>query len=145
MAHEKLDRLAVYGGKGFWLRAAYMDGFGDKSITAVVRLGDRSDPANPRNNPIGEDLPVRFIRVPGNQEAGIEPKLFDDDGITVRVTASSARLIRDLTPDDLRGCAPDCTTPELVRYHLATINNTCLPSPNEAVTIFRFEYRPSAR
>lgn len=140
MSERPLDRLATYGGKGFWIRAAYQEGFGNRTITAVVRPGDRSSPNDQRNNPPGEDLPVRFIRVPGDQQRSIAPELFPDDGTTVRVTDCIAKPIGKLTTDDLRGCAPDCATPELVRYHLGSVYNTLLPSSDEVVTIFRFEY-----
>lgn len=142
MPEAELDRLATYGGKGFWIRAAYMEGFKDKSITAVVRPGDRSDPKDQRNNPLGEDLPVRFIDVPGDQSRGIPALLFRDDGTTVRVTECLVRQIRDLTSEDLRGTAPDTMTAELVRYHLATLYNTPLPSWDDFVTIFRFVHVP---
>lgn len=143
MPEPKLDRLATYGGKGFWIRAEYREGFKNRTITAVIRPGDRSNPKDPRNNPRGVDLPVRFIRIPGEPSLGIDAQLFPDDGTTVRITGCIVKRIRELTTDDLRGTAPDTATPELVQKHLVTIYNTPLPSPDDIVTIFRFEYAPN--
>lgn len=137
---RKLGRLQTYGGTGLWIRAAYRDGFSNKSITAVVRRGDRSNPTNARFLPDGEGLPVRFIRVPGDQARNTPPELFEDEGITVRIISYMVKRIENLTTDDLEGCSPDAATPELVRYHLAIHENTALPSPDEIVTVWRFEY-----
>jgi hypothetical protein len=129
---------------GFWIRAMYMGGFQDQSITAVVRAGDRSNPEDFRCIPAGVDIPVRFIRKPGDASKNIEPELYSDDGTTVRLTGTVVERIRDLTPENLRGTTPDTATPELVQYHLAGINNTPLPSLEEWVTIWQFEYCPKA-
>ena len=122
------------------MRSAYHEGFRERQITTVIRPGDRSDPNDPRNNPPDIDLPVRFIKVPGDQARSIPAELFPDDGTTVRFTGCTVKPIKDLTPDDLRGCPPDARTPELVRYHLALTYNTPLPPPESLVTLFHFEY-----
>lgn len=141
----KLDRAAVYTVPGLWIRRAYKEEFLNQSITAVVRPGDRSDPIKAKGVylPQGVDLPVRFIERPGNREAGTGPQLYPDDGTTIRVTWYIVKRIGDLTTDDLCGTAPDTATPELVRYHLATIYNIPLPNNDDIVTIWRFEYQPN--
>lgn len=135
-----LDRLAEYGGKGLWIRAPYMALFKEKKIRAVIRPGKRYTSSDPRSLPLEENLPVRFIRVPGDQSRGIQPELYPDDGTTIRVIIVSLRRIRDLSPQDLKDTAPDTQTAELVRYHLATLYNTELPSLDDWVTIFHFKY-----
>lgn len=139
-----LNRATVYGTPGFWIRAVYMDAFQNKRITAVVRPGDRSSKEKTpiTNLPLGVDLPVRFIKKSGNQERGYGPELFPDEGTTIRVTECLVKKISELSADDLRGTAPDTATPELVRYHLATVYDTALPSFDDMATIWRFEYRP---
>lgn len=138
-----LDRASKYGDKAFWIRVLYMEAFQSHRITAVVRPGDRTkDPTQPTSLPVGVDLPVRFIRKSGNQAQGIAAEFFPDDGMTIRITQGLVRRIGELTADDLLGMAPDTATPELVRYHLATIYDTPLPPLDSEVTIWRFEYRP---
>ncbi len=124
----------------------YMEGFKNQSITAVVRPGDRSKKENAPLTylPEGIDLPVRFLVRAGNQEGGIPPQLFPDDGTTIRVIGHIVKPVRELTAEDLSGTAPDTATPELVRYHLATIYDMPLLSQNDIVTIWRFEYRSNA-
>lgn len=139
-----LDRATVYDTPGLWIRAVYMEGFKNKSITAVVRIKDRTDPKNPNYIPPDQDIAVRFIEKPGNQAESRGPVFFPDDGTTVRRTASIVKTIGELTAEDLAGTAPDTATAELVRYHLATINDTPLPSFDTVVTIWRFEYAPNA-
>ena len=119
-----------------------MAGFQDKSITAVVRSGDRTNQDDFRCIPEGVDMPVRFIKKPGDASRNMEAELFPDDGTTIRRTSAIVKKIEDLTSEDLLGTTPDTATPELVRYHLACINNTTLPSFKDVVTIWRFEYCP---
>ncbi len=140
------DRATVYGTPGFWIRSVYMEGFQNQSITAVIRPGDRStkEKAPQTNLPLGVDLPVRFIKKSGNQKGNTGPDLFPDDGTTVCITECIVKKISELTEDDLRGMAPDTATPELVRYHLATIYDTPLPNMEDIVTIWRFEYVQNA-
>ena len=139
-----LDRVVVHGqGHALWLRPVYMAGFQAKQITAVVRPGDRSDPKSPTGFLVGEDLAARFIQKAGDPAKKVAPEFFPDDGTTVRVKECIVKKIRELTPADLTGTAPDTATPELVRYHLATIYNTELPKDDDVVTIWRFEYRPN--
>ncbi len=134
-----LDRCNTYRQLGLWIRAAYMTGFQNQSITAVVRDGDRVTPQDFKFLPEGIDLPVRFIRKTGDALRGLEAELYLDDGTTVRRTEVIVKPICELTAEDLRG-----TTPELVRYHLALVNDTLLPSPESFVTIWRFVYCPKA-
>ncbi len=139
-----LNRASKYGEPAFWVRSVHMEGFQAHAIKAVVRPGNRmKDPTQPTFLPVGVDLPVRFIRKSGNQGQGIAPEFFADDGTTIRITEGLVRRISELTADDLHGMAPDTATAELVRYHLATIYDTPLPSPDSEVTIWRFEYRPN--
>lgn len=136
-----LDRCSKYGMVGLWIRSAYMAGFQDKSITAVIRSGDRTNPDDFKCIPQGVEMPVRFIKKSGNAQAGLEALLFPDDGTTIVRTEAIVKVIKDLTKDDLHGTTPDTATPELVRYHLALINDTQLPGWEDVVTIWRFEYR----
>ncbi len=141
-----LDRARTYGVPALWIRTVYHEGFQNRVITAVVRPGDRSseEKAPKTYLPLNADLAVRFIVTPGNVESGILPVLMPDDGTTVRVTGFVVKHIGELTPEDLEGTAPDTSTQELVRYHLATVYNTALPALDEVVTIWRFVYRPTA-
>jgi hypothetical protein len=86
------------------------------------------------------EIPVRFIRRAGDQNAGIPPEFFDDDGTSVIVTECLVRRIKDLTLTDLIGMAPDTATPELVRYHIGTLYDIELPDDEFLVTIWRFRY-----
>jgi len=140
-----LCRAEKYGDPAFWVRAVHMAGFQFHSITAVVRPGDRmKDPVQPTSLPVGVDIPVRFIKKSGNQGLGVAPEFYPDGGMTIRITEGIVKPIGELTKDDLRGMAPDTATSELVRYHLATLYDKPLPSEDELVTIWRFEYRPDA-
>lgn len=138
-----LDRCNTYGEVGLWMRAAYLEGFQDRTITAVPRAGDRISRPDYKTLKLGEDYPVRFIKKPG-QGFDVPAELYPDDGTTVRITECFVKKIRHLTADHLRGLPLDAATPELVRYHLAMINNMPLPSWSDMVTIWRFEYRPNA-
>lgn len=136
-----LDRAAIYGDQGFWIRQAYRDLFRKRQISAVVRLGDRSDPGHKNYVPLGVPLPIRFIRKMGDGPTGVVGKtgnLLPDDGTTFVRTECVVKKIGNLTEENLRGSAPDTATPELVRYHLATINDTELPDWDTVVTIWRF-------
>lgn len=135
-----LNRAAFYGDQGFWIRLAYLELFRKRGITAVVRLGDRSDSEHQNFIPAGVPLPVRFIKGFGPAEIGAPGNLLSDDGTTFVRTECIVKCIGDLTEEDLAGSAPDTSTKELVRYHLATINNTELPSWDTKVTIWRFEF-----
>ena len=117
--------------------------FQDKSITAVVRAGDRVSKPDYRTLVVGQEYPVRFIKRPGMGH-DVPAELFQDDGTTVRITEGFVRMLAYLTEKDLIGMAPDQATPELVRYHLAIVNNTTIPAWNEFVTIWRFEHLPNA-
>lgn len=141
-----LDRAGTYGISALWIRSVYYEGFQNRSITAVVRPGDRSSEAKTPKTylPTGTDLAVRFIVTPGNVETGALPVLMPDDGTTISVTECIVKRIGELTQEDLVGTAPDTQTPELVRYHLATVYNTLLPPLDDVVTIWRFAYRPTA-
>lgn len=139
-----LNRAAVYGDQGLWIRQAYRQLFEKQEINAVVRLGDRSDPTHKNYIPPGKPLPVRFIRGRGAADIGVEGNLLPDDGTTFRRTGVVVKKIEDLSADDLKGTAPDTATPELVRYHLATINDMTLPPWDTVVTIWQFEYEPRA-
>jgi hypothetical protein len=135
-----LNRASVYGDQGFWIRLAYRELFKKQEIKAVVRLGDRSDPLHKNFIPAGVPLPVRFIKGFGKAEVGVPGNLLPDDGTTFIRTGCLVKCLGDLTEEDLAGSAPDTATKELVRYHLATINNTELPSWDTKVTIWRFEF-----
>jgi hypothetical protein len=137
-----LDRACVYGDEGFWIRQAYRELFQQQLITAVVRMGDRSNPSDFRHIRKGVPIPVRFIIKPGIPKKGIKGDLFPDDGTTIERTECIVKRIGELTLDDLQGTAPDTATSELVRYHLATINNSSLPSMDTVITIWRFTYLP---
>lgn len=137
-----LNRAGVYGGEGFWIRKAYRGLFDAQSITAVVRLGDRSDPDHKNHIRAGVPLPVRFIKGRGPADVGMTGNLEPDDGTTFERTGCTVKTIGELTEVDLRCTAPDTATPELVRYHLATLNDTDLPDLDTVVTIWRFKYLP---
>lgn len=139
-----LDRCNVYGQVGLWIRAVYKEGFKNKTITAVVRAGDRTNPDDFKCIPEGVDMPVRFIKRPGDASRDINAELYPDDGTTIRRVGVIVKRIGDLTEEDLSGTTPDTATPELVRYHLAMINNTSLPPLDDVVTIWRLEYQPNA-
>lgn len=140
-----LDRAATYGDAGFWIRQVYQHLFKSRGITAVVRLGDRSDPEHKNHIPAGVPLPVRFIRGRGAAEVGTPGNLLPDDGTTFIRTGCIVKKIGQLTTEDLVGTAPDTATPELVRYHLGTINDTPIPDWETVVTIWEFEYAPNAK
>lgn len=139
-----LNRASVYTDQGLWIRQAYRGLFTRREITAVVRLGDRSDPGHRNYIPPEKPLPVRFIRKVAPPVAGVAGDLLPDDGTTIIRTSCIVRQLHELTGEDLAGTAPDTATPELVRYHLATINDTELPSWDTVITIWRFEYAPDA-
>jgi hypothetical protein len=139
-----LDRCPVQTDTGLWIRPAYRDGFDQGTITAVVRRRDRSDPKDPTFIPLDVDIPVRFIEQMGRRDANIQPKLFADDGTTVQIKRRIVKAIKDLTAEDLAGGTPDIAMPELVRYHLALVDNTVLPVWDEMVTVYQFEHRPKA-
>lgn len=141
-----LNRASTYGVPALWIRSVYHEGFQNRSITAVVRPGDRSSYEKTPNTylPLNTDLAVRFIITPGDVKTKTLPVLMPDDGTTISVSECIVKRIGDLTSLDLVGTAPDTQTPELVRYHLATVYNTALPSLDDVVTIWRFMYRPQA-
>ncbi len=129
---------------GFWVRAPYREGFQNQTITTVVREGDRSNPDDTRHAPAGVDLAVRFIKKVGDSSRGVKAELYSDDGTTVRRVGMVVKQIKDLTEEDLRGSTPDTATPELVRYHLAMVANSELPSWEATVTVWYIEYQPNA-
>lgn len=139
-----LNRAGNYGDQGLWIRKVYREGFLNRTITAVVRPGDRSIPKTPGYFLPYTYLPVRFIRKPGESRVGVEGNLFPDDGTTVQVTGRIVKTIGELTQEDLRGTAPDTANPALVRYHLATVYDTELPGLDDIVTIWKFEHCPNA-
>lgn len=135
-----LDRCNTHGMIGFWVRAPHMEGFQNRSITTVVREGDRSNPSDTRHAPEGEDLAVRFIKKVGDGSRGIKAELYPDDGTTVRRVGMKVKRLKDLTEEDLKGSTLDTRTPELVRYHLAMVANSELPSWETVVTVWHLEY-----
>ncbi|MCR4286082.1 MAG: hypothetical protein NUW00_04275 [Candidatus Kaiserbacteria bacterium] len=139
-----LNRAGIYGDEGLWIRKAYREGILKRSITAVLRPGDRSNPSDYTHIRQGVPVVVRFIVAPGEAKVGQPGNLMPDDGTTVIRTKCIVKPIKDVTEEDLHGCAPDHATPELVRYHLAVTYNTALPSWDDVVTIWHFEYAPNA-
>ena len=141
-----LNRASLYSDRSLWIRQGYMEIVRNQSLTAVVRIMDRSNPEHKNHIPLGRSLPIRFIDKPwvsasvGSDRCG---DLYPDEGITFERTGVIVKEIKDLTVDDLRGTAPDTATAELVRYHLASINNSPLPSWDTVVTIWRFKYLPN--
>ncbi len=164
MLNRGLDtsELGPAGALGLWTRKVYREGFQNGSITAVIRPGDRSHRTVRGWLPQGVGVAIRFIDAlgyrPGADEKNvfamttlprydvslgeIVPTFLPDDGTTVAITGFLVKTIGELTEDDLRGCSPDCSTPELVKYHLGVFYNLELPGADQVVTIWRFEYRP---
>ncbi|MDP2641677.1 MAG: hypothetical protein Q8P21_00045 [bacterium] len=142
-----LDRAALYSDRSLWIRQGYMEIVRNQILTAVIRIGDRSDPDHKNHIPIGRPLPIRFIDKPWvSTPVGLSDRrgdLLPDEGLTFERTECIVKRIQDLTVDDLRGTAPDTATPKLVRYHLASINNSPLPSWDTVVTIWKFKYLPN--
>jgi len=135
-----LDRCHCQTGVGLWNRPVYKELW--PTMTSVVRLGDRSDPNCPTHIPLDVDIPVRFIKEVGRREDNIQPVLYPDEGLTVRLTRRIVKPIKELAMEDLAGGAPDTVTPELVKIHLGLINNSELPSDETVVTVYHFEHRP---
>lgn len=129
---------------GFWMRPAYREGFRDGSLTTLVRQGDRSKPEDTRHVPQGTPIPVRYIEKVGDPLRQVPTVLFPDDGTTVECVGVIVKSINELTEEDLEGSAPDNATPELVRYHLAMIANTDLPSWGSVVTVWKIRHLPNA-
>ncbi|HBC45088.1 TPA: hypothetical protein DCZ81_02910 [Candidatus Collierbacteria bacterium] len=140
-----LDRGAFYKEKSIWNRQAYMALFRSKTITSVVRVGDRSDPNHKNYLPPGVPMAIRFLTLLPTKLATPDTRgdLLPDEGLTFERTECIVKKIGDLTEEDLSGCSPDTATPEFVRYHLALINNTELPSWDTVVTIWKFKYLPN--
>lgn len=140
-----LDRASSYSDRSLWIRQGYMEIVRWQILTAVVRIGDRSAPDHKNHIPPGRPLPIRFIDRPwvsigdGPDRRG---DLLPDEGITFERTGCIVKKVEELTEEDLRGTAPDTATPQLVRYHLASINNSPLPSWDTVVTIWKFKYLP---
>lgn len=139
-----LNRCANYGDMGFWMRKVYQDDFQKQEITAVIRPKDRTDPKDFTHIPAGVPVPVRFVSEPAKTPTGVPGNLLPDDGTTIERTEVIVKALKDLTEEDLQGCAPDCVTPELTRYHLGNTYNMELPGPDFVVTIWRFKYLPKA-
>jgi hypothetical protein len=148
-----VNELGKAGALGLWTRKVYRAGFADGSITAVIRTGDRTKNKDAHGwLPHGVDMAIRFIDTQGYAPPGanqydprwVNPVFIPDDGTTVRITRHIVKKICELTDEDLAGCSPDCSTPELVRYHLGLVYNTELPGLDQVVTIWRFEHRPRA-
>lgn len=139
-----MDRCNTHGTIGFWMRTPYMNAFKGEEITRLVREGDRSNPDDTRHAPADVDLAVRFIMKVGDASRNIKAELYPDDGTTVRRIGMMVKRIKDLTEDDLRGTTPDARTPELVRYHLAMVANSELPSEDQIVTVWEIEHCPKA-
>lgn len=135
-----MDRCNKHTDTGLWNRSVYKENWG--TITTVVRLGDRSDPKCSTYIPLNVDVPVRFIKTMGRREDNVQPVLYPDDGITVRLCCRLVKPINELTSTDLAGGSPDIATPRLVQFHLGLINNTELPDPGTVVTVYHFEHRP---
>jgi hypothetical protein len=145
MTSRSVGRADEYGTLGFWERPVNIPGFRNQTITAVPKRGDRLDSADPRHNPGGVPLAVRFIRVPGFQAKGVPPELYPDEGITIERTEGFAKPIGEITEEDLFGMPPVAATREQLRFYLALIDNTEPPGDDVVVTIWRFKYlAPSA-
>lgn len=140
-----LDRGAYYREASLWNRRAYLGLFRERKITGVVRMGDRSDPGHKNYIPRGVPLAIRFITLLPTKLATPDTRgdLLPDEGLTFERTECIVKQIQDLTAEDLSGSSPDTATPELVRYHLALVNNTELPSLETVVTIWKFKYLPN--
>lgn len=139
-----LNRCPTHKDKGLWMRPVYWDGFKDASIRMVVRRRDRTNPADVTFIPPNTDMPVRFIKQAGRRDLEIQPELYPDDGTTVQVYDKVVKKIEDLTPEDLASGTPDVQTSELVRYHIALIDNTGLPPLDELVTLYFLRHMPKA-
>ncbi len=141
----RLNRASNYGDQGFWVRQEHMPYFQDKSISAVIRLGDRSDPGHKNYIAPGVPQPVRYINAPGPAVMGAPGDLLEDDGTTFERTECIVKTFGELTNEDLVGLTPDCQTVEDARRHIAEINKMAeLPGDDVKVTIWRFRFLPNA-
>ncbi len=137
----ELDRATTYGDHALWFRAVYGPMIRERTMTAAPRRGDRTkDQTLPTYLPQGVPIPVRIIFRPGFQAASIAAVFEPDDGTTVVITDAVVKRIDELTDEDLKGCAPDCATPELLRWHLGLIDNRPPADYDEVVTIWRWHY-----
>ena len=136
----ELNRASKYGDKGLWFRKVYHELLRNRTMTAAVRPGDRSNPKSLNYILPGEPVPVRIIKVSGNQAAGIPALLEPDEGITVEITGYIVKSICTLMSQDLAGCSPDASTRELVRWHLGLMYDRASFDHAELVTVWHWRY-----
>jgi len=87
----------VYGERTFWLKGKESEMAKEKSLTVVIRPGDRSDKVNTPQQwlPMESRVPLYYIRVPGDQARGISPEFEPDDGSTVQIVKRSVMRLQD--------------------------------------------------
>lgn len=120
-----------------WFRVAYLRPIVSGTLTAAVRPGDRRLPC-PKGTREGAIALVRIIEVPGDPEECVDP-IFLDLHRKVRIDKILVKEIRQLTDEDLVGCAPDSRSAEGVPFHLGLIYNREF-EPSETVTVLQFTY-----
>lgn len=109
----------VYGERAFWVKGQEAKMVGQKSLTVILREGDRSDQvvAPKQWLPLFEAIPVYFLDEVAAKGGplGFEP----DDGMTVRVVRRTVGRLGDLKDADLSfggGTAVPRTVAEVQRY-----------------------------
>jgi len=119
-----------------WFRKVYGELIRQRRLTACVRpvLPDGDD------DWMNEPLPLRIIREPGKPSQNIPPDFEPDDGTTVIITRKVVKRMADVTTTDLVGCSPDCTTPELVRWHIGLHYNVSPLGDDVLVKIWQLLY-----
>ncbi len=120
-----------------WFRLAYKQLIVAKKMTAAIRPGRRKCPA-PKCTNESETARIKILLKPGDEAKGLLP-LFDKFETLVKIDKIIMKSLKDLTVKDLKGCSPDCKTPELAKYHLALIYNQEFKD-EDIISIIYFKY-----
>jgi hypothetical protein len=120
-----------------WIRKVYEPEVMDGSLTRIFKPGDRNYP-NPKGFKISEEIKIRVVEIPGNDETNCIPVVKDYyrkatiDSITVTEIAS-------LKSEHFIGASKDIYDTKSLRYNLGLLYNN-IPESFNKISIIDITY-----
>lgn len=137
----------IYGVPEFWLKGNEAQLAKRRTLTVIIRQGDRSDRQRTPQQwlPLLEPIPVFFISTPGDQSRNIPAQFEPDEGTTVRIIRRTVTRLTNVTDADLcfaRGRAVPKRATEVKQYLEQELAPGRSFGSSDLITIYWIEYLP---
>lgn len=138
----------IYGESALWVKGVESEMAKERSLTVILRLGDRSDRLQTPKQwlPLFERVPLyTLILGTGNQDLGIDPDFEPDNGTTVQVVRRTVTRLGDITDADLlfrKGSAVPLCAVDILDYLAQELAPGKIFDPSMVMTLYWIEYLP---